>query len=394
MRRILFYSENFCSDKTKGGLEVATYRIAKALKDSGHWEVYNAFRRHWDGKDKSIYKEVLKLRNGKKQFEKELSHFLNTNEIEVVVNMSRFFRHAQIKDAVVSSGKAKKIIFMQHFAPGSEMIKPTFRSGFHLLKLNPFNPLYWLRVTLYPLIKMPRQLNFSKVYKNTYDVSDRIVLLSKGYIDDYQDIANLTETSKIIAIPNIYESEREGIDTEKKDKRVLILSRMDEIQKRLSLSLQIWKMVEDDPELKEWTLDIVGDGHNSDIVKKLIKKLNLKNVVMHGWQPRETYLERSPILISTSRYEGLPLSILEAQAYGTVSIAFNSYGSLKDIITDGVNGVLIEEFGDIEAFSEKLKSLMKDNNIRREMARNAVQGSKRFSTEKVLKEWQIMLEGL
>lgn len=395
MKRILFYSENFCSDKTKGGLEVATFRIAKAIKEYGGWEIYNAFRRQSDGKEKSIYNDVIKL--GSSDFKKSLADFISRNKIDVVVNMSRFYRHKAISEAAELSGRKPKIIFMQHFAPGSEIKKGTFKSGFHLLKLNPYNPIYWLRSTLYPLLKLSRRRRFSEVYKETYRSSDKVILLSEGYIPDYCEIAGIPDTSKFISIPNIFELEpgEKGNDKgdnnleihKNKKKRVLILSRMDEIQKRISLALEVWAKIEKDVDLNDWNLDIVGSGHNTDIVKRLIKKLNLQRAVYHGWKERDSFLGESSILMSTSEYEGLPLSILEAQAYGCVPIAFNSYASLKDVVQPFYNGVVVEKFGDTDDYTNKLKDLMFDQIYREELAGNAQRSTDKFTSEKIAEQW-------
>lgn len=278
---------------------------------------------------------------------------------------------------------------MQHFAPGSEMKKGTWRAGLHLLKLNPRNPIYWLRASVYPLLKLPRRLNYRKIYKEVYDRSEKIILLSEGYSKDYCNIAGIENQLKFFAIPNIVEnSDHNSPDIiENKGKSVLILSRMDEVQKRLSLALKIWRRIEESGEFPEWTLDIVGSGHNEDIVKKLIKELNLQQVRMHGWQPREEYLKRAGVLISTSEYEGLPLSILEAQAYGCTPIAFNSYASLKDVIKNGDNGIVVENFGDIKEFADKLSELMRNNESRKRMAMRALSNIDNYSSDKIARQW-------
>ena len=91
MKRILFYTENFCDASSKGGLEVATYRIAKSLLNLGGFEAYHAFRRKSDGKERSIYKDVVKLPPFSGPFEKRLANFIRNNKIDIVVNMTRFF---------------------------------------------------------------------------------------------------------------------------------------------------------------------------------------------------------------------------------------------------------------------------------------------------------------
>ena len=394
MKRILFYYDNFCGENSKGGTEVATFRIAKALKDTGDFQVYQAFRRKHDLSEKSLYSDIIKLSSSYKSFERELKEFITKHDIEIVVNMSRFFRHKVIVNAIQKSSKNVKVIFMQHFAPGSEIKKPTFTSGFHLLRLNPLNPVYWLRSSFYPLVKLPRQIQYSKKYREVYEMSDKVVLLSEGYVEDYCKIGRIYDASKFVAIPNIYEtSDRKQQRNKgngllpKKEKRVLILSRLDEIQKRLSLALKIWSNVEKDPDLSEWYLDIVGTGHNADIVKRTVKKLGLNKVSIHGWQSPEPYLRRSSILMMTSEYEGLPLSILEAQSYGCVPIAFDSFASLRDVVKTSETGVIVDRFGDIDDYTEKLKNLMHDDSYREKLSRATSGFTYKFSPEAVTEKW-------
>lgn len=396
MKRILFYYDNFCGEGAKGGTEVATRRIASALKATGEWEVYNAFRNSWPKEPDSLYKEVVKLSKTPSKFKDSLGKFLKERDIDVVVNMSRFFRHPLIMDAIGKSGRDVKIVFMQHFAPGSEKKKGTYGAGYHLLKLNPLNPLYWLRATLYPLLKLPRTLRWKKIYKRVYDLSDRVVLLSEGYIEPYQRIAGIKENSKFVSIPNIYDR-NEGMDPGNKgewnkEKRVLVLSRMDEVQKRISLALQVWQLIEREPDLSDWQLDIVGTGHDMGAIKRLCSGLGLKNVTFHGWQESVPFLKRSAVLMMTSEYEGLPLSILEARSYGCVPIAYNSYASLKDVVTDGETGIIVDEFGDVDGYAGKLMTLMRDDDKRNRMALNSVSGFEKFSSANIALKWKEMLE--
>ena len=388
MKKVLFYYDNICHEAAKGGTEVATYRIAKALKDSEKFEVFNAFRNSTPIKNNSIYKDIIKLNRNSSEFKRQLSDFIIKNDIEIVVNMSRFFRHKLLRKAIDKSGREVKLIFMQHFAPGSETKKQTFASGLHLLKLNPFNPLYWLRSSVYPLIKLPRKISYGKIYRDVYESSDKVVLLSDGYKEDYCRIGGFTDQTKFISIPNIFEpSDTPKNSTVPKLKRVLILSRMDEIQKRLSLALEIWKRIENDLDLSDWHLDIVGTGHNKDIVERLIRKKGLTNVTMHGWQNREPFLERDSILMMTSEYEGQPLTILEARAYGCVPIAFDSFASLRDLVEPFENGVIVERFGDVDDFTKKLKDLMYDESYRGELSANGKASSDRFSAKKIADKW-------
>lgn len=392
-KRILFYYNNYCGETSHGGTEVATYRIAKALKESDKWEVYNAFLGSEPLTADSLYTKIISLKQSSAPLADTMSNFIIDNNIDVVVNMGRFFRQNMLSSAVRKSGRDVKLIFMQHFAPGSEGIKTTFSSGWHLLKLNLSNPLYWLRCTFYPLIKLPRQWKWKKTYRAAYESSNAVVLLSEGYKDEYAKLGKFDNKDKFFAIPNIYEKPSIEISANK-EKRVLVLSRMDEIQKRISLALRIWKIIEENSALDEWQLDIVGDGHDMKAVRKLAKKLRLKRVNFHGWQNAVPFLERSSILMSTSLYEGLPLSFIEAQSYGCVPIAFNSYASLKDVVEDEVDGIMIEEFGDCADFASKLSHIMEDNELRDKLSKTAETKSLCFSASRVASLWNSMLQSI
>lgn len=395
MKRVLFYYDNYCGEKSKGGTEVSTFRIASALKEDGITEVFHAYRhkrKDKGKKEKSIYESEIRLDFQGEKSVVELSDFISDNKIDYVVNMGRFFRQEKLQRSILKSGRDAKLFFMHHFAPGSEKMKGTYSSGWHLLKLNPYNPLYYLRATVYPLLKLPRISGLKKIYRKVYEISDRIILLSDGYKEKYREIADISDESKMVAIPNIFDAPQ-PLDriSPKKEKRVLILSRMDEIQKRISLALKIWKRIEEEPALNYWHLDIVGDGHDAGIYKRLARKLGLKRVTFHGWKNGREFLERCSVLMMPSLYEGLSLSMLEAQAYGCVPIAYDSYASLKDIVKPGETGVIVNGFGDVESFARKLINLMKNGEERTKMAERAQINSDRFSSQKIAERWKNLL---
>ena len=70
----------------------------------------------------------------------------------------------------------------------------------------------------------------------------------------------------------------------------------------------------------------------------------------------------------TSRSEAWGLTLTEAQQMGVVPIAFDTYASLRDIITDGVDGEIIAE-GDVDGYVRCVLNLMQDD-----VTRNVWQG--------------------
>ena len=101
----------------------------------------------------------------------------------------------------------------------------------------------------------------------------------------------------------------------------------------------------------------------------------------------------SSIIALPSRYEGLPMVLLESQSAGVPSVCFECKCGPKDVIEDGVNGLLVPE-GDVPRFAESLLRLMEDPALLRDMGLNAYRMSGRWSEEAVMEKWKELFESL
>jgi glycosyltransferase involved in cell wall biosynthesis len=77
---------------------------------------------------------------------------------------------------------------------------------------------------------------------------------------------------------------------------------------------------------------------------------------------------------------------MESVQMGVVPIAFNSFYSLTDIITDKVNGVIVQN-NNMQAFVHDLTNLMLNSEQRILMAEKAVESSYQFTQESIAKQW-------
>ncbi|WP_343618371.1 glycosyltransferase [Flavobacterium sp.] len=123
-------------------------------------------------------------------------------------------------------------------------------------------------------------------------------------------------------------------------------------------------------------LVLVGVGYHSDqleSVKDLIKKLNLSNMVtLLNWTSREDVLNivsNAKLYLSTSRYEGLPYSIIESMALGIPSVVSNSDGN-RDLVKNDVNGYVVDN-GDTLEFSNKVIDLLNNQEKYLKFSKNA-----------------------
>ena len=99
------------------------------------------------------------------------------------------------------------------------------------------------------------------------------------------------------------------------------------------------------------------------------------------------------ILALTSRYEGLPMVLLESKAFGIPSVSFACKCGPKDVIEDGKDGILVPE-GNVQEFASALAKLMSDNALLQEMGRNALSSSKKWDFNTIMPQWLELFENI
>lgn len=145
----------------------------------------------------------------------------------------------------------------------------------------------------------------------------------------------------------------------------------------------------------EWHLDIVGDGPDKKKLSDKIRNLRLeKNVTIQPFTENieKAYLSSS-IYLMTSRYEGLPMVLLEAQSYGIPIVSYDCNNGPRDIIVNGENGFLVR-MGDKSSMIEALNLLAKDINIRKQMGSNSVKNSYNYSPVIIFSLWDKLFKSL
>lgn len=88
-----------------------------------------------------------------------------------------------------------------------------------------------------------------------------------------------------------------------------------------------------------------------------------------------------------SNSEGFGMVLVEAQQYGCVPVALDSFSAVHDIIENGRNGVLVED-SNREKYGKELLELIRKEDIRRTIAKNALQDCKKFSAKNIVDQWE------
>ena len=112
---------------------------------------------------------------------------------------------------------------------------------------------------------------------------------------------------------------------------------------------------------------------------RLIFKGNVKEI--------DEYYKKSSILVLTSRFEGLPMTLLEGKAYQMPMVSFNIKTGPKECIINNRNGYLIKAF-DLKEMEKKLSNLMEDESLRESFSKHSLDDTKKFSLEIIIDKWK------
>ena len=138
----------------------------------------------------------------------------------------------------------------------------------------------------------------------------------------------------------------------------------------------------------------MGDGEEREKLVNTIRELHAEDYVnLTGKKDAvgvEEEMLHAAIFAMTSRSEGFPFVLLEAQSCGLPVVAFDVRVGPGFVVQDGVNGYLAADMV-YEDFCEKLASLMKDEDLRREFSAAAISHAAEFSKEKVGEMWYSLI---
>ena len=144
----------------------------------------------------------------------------------------------------------------------------------------------------------------------------------------------------------------------------------------------------------DWSLDIFGDGESRAALQQLIDEQHAGNYIkLCGWTDnvQSELLDSSGLLLS-SRWEGMPMTVLEALELGVPVVSFG-ITAVEPLITDGVEGRVVPPY-DIKAFASAAAELARDEKRRKEMGRNAKKKSEAFDVSTIADQWERLFSGV
>ncbi len=232
-----------------------------------------------------------------------------------------------------------------------------------------------------------RRRDWGRILSKRY--ADAIVTLTNQDKNFYNE--NLTREIPIWNIPNFIESEQIQVADIRK-KNIIAVGRLT-YQKGFDILLEIWKEVISQISDDNWKLRIVGNGEDKILLINQTKRLGITDRVEFIGAKKDVsnFYNNSSIYVMTSRFEGLPMVLIEALYHGLPIISFDCTTGPADVIESEVNGYLIPP-KDKQAFVDRLVYLINHEELRLSMQSASLEKVKNFSNNSVMKKWKELFE--
>lgn len=162
-------------------------------------------------------------------------------------------------------------------------------------------------------------------------------------------------------------------------------------EKGFDILISAWKKVAE--KYSDWSLNIYGEGELKESYQKQIDELGLNESCFLKPPVKNIYDKyiESSILVLSSHDEGFGMVIIEAMSCGLPVVSFSCPCGPKDLIENGINGILVKN-GDGEELANQICHLIEKPEMRKKIAEQAYISSKKYYMENIAASWKNLFE--
>ena len=224
-----------------------------------------------------------------------------------------------------------------------------------------------------------------------YKLSNEIIVNSLEFKRRLKKILNLNSHAiyNAIGLPKKINKKKIYFFNHFKGLKIISIGRLTDQKDHLTLikALNLLKK-----ESIKFKLYLIGQGNNYNKINNFIKDYKLiNNIKLAGFKSKAyEYINSADLFILSSKYEGLPNVLLEAQFLGVPIISSNCPTGPKEILINGKAGTLYKT-GDYRDLSYKIKLFIKNKFIFDKQVKFAKKNLTRFENKIILQKYNKIL---
>ena len=228
-----------------------------------------------------------------------------------------------------------------------------------------------------------------------YPLSDRVVTVSHGVAADLVSTLSLSPTKTVTIYNPVVGDSLQALMREevshpwfRSDRAAPVILGCGRLttEKGFRYLVEALSLIRGDTDAR---LIIVGKGPQRSALRALVDDLELSNrVELLGFQPNPyKFMARADLFVLSSLWEGLGLVLIESMACGTPVISTDCPSGPGEVITDGVDGLLVPP-RDPEALSDAIVRVLEDRHLADQLRRNGQRRAQDFTVDRSVRQYE------
>lgn len=230
-------------------------------------------------------------------------------------------------------------------------------------------------------------------FQKGYSRLDVLALLTPQLVSEAEELMRgKNRHTRLVYMPNFLVRYPEHPELIAREKTVLSAGRLTKV-KRFDLLIRQFARIHNSA--PDWKLKILGDGEDAAALREQVRELGAEDYIILAGRKNGREVEeemcRASLFAMSSRSEGFPFVLLEAQSCALPILAYDVRVGPGFMVHEGGDGYLVPE-GDEALFERRLLEMMGEPRMLREMGEKALEHAREFSEDKVAEKWYSVIE--